>query len=59
MKKTYMAPEVTEYKAALQRLIAESPILNLTETGGSGTLQDEEAEGPALVRKRSIWDDED
>jgi len=55
MKKTYIAPELTEFKVASQQLMADSP-LRLTETGGTGKPLDEEAEGPALVRHRSIWD---
>ena len=55
MKKKYMIPAVEITKVELQQMIASSP-LNLNETGGSGSLQDEEATGDALSRYND-WDD--
>ncbi|MBQ9645855.1 MAG: hypothetical protein IJV24_05825 [Prevotella sp.] len=59
MKKTYMTPTTTENVVAWDNeMLAGS--LNFSDDGesGIGSLEDEDADGDALSRGRSIWDED-
>lgn len=59
MKKIYIKPELNEFNIAVQQLMADSLTFDDENRTGSGSLIDEEAQGPGLSRQHNIWDDED
>lgn len=52
-KKLYIAPQTEVLATEAEELLAGS--INLTEEGGSGTLSDEEVDGPGLSRESIGW----
>ena len=56
MKKIYMTPATNIMLVELQQIMAGS--FNLNEDGGTGNPSEEGAEGDALSRRGSSWDDE-
>lgn len=61
MKKTYINPTTTVVKIALTQMIAASDLSGVTETGGSMTLTESQAESgaPGMSRNINVWGDDD
>lgn len=52
-KKIYMTPDVEVLSTETENLLAGSPLIDLE--GGTGTLSDDETDGPGLSREDDEW----
>ena len=57
MKKIYSTPTTDIVKVGISNILAGS--LTLTESGGTGELQNEKGDGGVLSRSNNMWDEED
>ncbi len=61
MKKTYMNPTTTVVKTVLTQMIAASDLSGVTETGGTMTLTESQAEKGAagMARSFNAWGEDE
>lgn len=61
MKKTYMNPTTTVVKTVLTQMIAASDLSGVTETGGTMTLTESQAESGAagMARSFNAWGEDE